>query len=75
MSNNIITPLFYFVTVFFSRVPLNMHYLEEEKGRVWSGIGLARLVRERDPASSCSQGWVVQVARFFVGEVECVDVG
>ena len=74
MSNNIITPLFYFVTVFFSRVPLNMHCLEGQKGRVWSGIGLARLVRGRDPASSCSQGWVVQVAHFFVDEVECVDV-
>ena len=31
------------------------------RGRVGSGIGLARLMRERDRASSYSRGWVMQV--------------
>ena len=45
-----------------SRGPLCVFVvLGSQRGRAWSGTGLARLVWGRDWASLCSQGWVVQV--------------
>ena len=74
MNVNNITLLF-FVLVFFSWGLFCVFVVLGEGGRVRSGVGLARLVRVRDPASSCSGMGRAGDRFFFFWTEECVNVG